>query len=278
MTKLSVLTLTRNRSSHLKNLLEGLARSSRLPNECVVVHMNEPADSLGDWPFECHHHRYDSGDVALPLALARNFAAQTATEELLLFLDVDCIPGRGLIEAYEQACIQMPQAIAMGAVQYLQKAVEIDWNEPATESFLHSQSAPNAKRDISSLNGLSLETNYGLFWSLSFALFRPVFNQIGGFSDCYPGYGAEDTDFAWKAREQNVPLVWVPEAMAYHQYHHSTTPPWHNFDSIIYNAKVFYQRWQEWPMSGWLKVFADEGYIKWSIAEDQLEVLRSPSR
>ena len=274
--KLSVLTITRDRANHLKNLLEGLARSSRVPDECVVVHMNEPAAPMGDWPFECRHYRYDGGEVALPLAHARNFAAQTAVGNLLLFLDVDCIPGAALVEAYERACVRSPAAIAMGAVQYLQQKVEVDWSSEATEFFLQSQSKPNPKRDISELTQPSLEANYGLFWSLSFALHRPVFEQIGGFSDGYPGYGAEDTDFAWKARARSVPLLWVPEAVAYHQYHHSTVPPWRHFHSIIHNAKVFYQRWHEWPMASWLKVFADEGYIKWSLEGSQLEVLRSP--
>lgn len=277
MNKLSVLTLTRDRTSHLQNLLEGLSRSSRLPSECVVVHMNEPAEPVGDWPFICRHHRYDSDDTLLPLGQARNFAADQAVGEWLLFLDVDCIPGTSLVAAYEAACEQMPKAIAMGAVRYLKKTLDIGWQDETIEPFLQSQSEPNPKRDISNLKGLSKESNYGLFWSLSFALHRAVFDQLGGFSDCYPGYGAEDTDFAWKARAQNVPLVWVPDAIAYHQYHHSTVPPWHNFDSIVHNAKVFYQCWQEWPMGSWLQVFADEGYIKWSLGGDWLEVLRSPS-
>ncbi|MEM8501539.1 MAG: glycosyltransferase [Cyanobacteria bacterium P01_D01_bin.1] len=277
MHRISVLTLTRDRDSHLHNLLEGLSRSSQLPDECVVVHMNEPAERPTNWPFACHHYRFDSKEDRLPLAKARNFAAKKAKGDLLLFLDVDCIPGTSLIEAYSKACQQVPGAIAMGAVQYLQKAVDIDWQDPATESFLRSQSEPNPKRDISDLESLSTEPNYGLFWSLSFALYRSVFDQLGGFSDCYPGYGAEDTDLAWKARAQDVPLVWVPEAIAYHQYHHSTVPPWHNFDSIVHNAKVFYCRWHEWPMGAWLKVFADEGYIRWSQAGDWLEVVRSPS-
>ncbi len=276
VSKLSVLTITRDRSHHLKNLLEGLARSSRLPDECVVVHMNEPAEPLGDWPFACHHFRYDSSETTLPLAQSRNFAARRATGDLLLFLDVDCIPGAALVKAYEEACVRSPVAITMGAVQYLQKTIHINWKDDETDSFLKSQSQPNPKRDISSLTQGILETNYGLFWSLSFALHRSVFAQLGGFSESYPGYGAEDTDFAWKARAQSVPLLWVPNAVAFHQYHHSTVPPWHNFDSIVHNAQVFYQRWQEWPMSSWLTVFADEGYIKWSLEGDQLEVLRTP--
>ncbi|MGB3788469.1 MAG: galactosyltransferase-related protein [Phormidesmis sp.] len=274
--KISVLTITRDRTSHLKNLLEGLARSSRLPDNCVVVHMNEPAKPLGDWPFECHHCRYDGGDVVLPLAHARNFAAQNATGDLLLFLDVDCIPGAALVEEYERACVRSPAAITMGAVRYLPNKVDLDWSD-TTEAFLRSQSKPNAKRDISNLTQPSLESNYGLFWSLSFALHRSVFDRIGGFSEGYPGYGAEDTDFAWKARAQSVPLLWVPQAIAYHQYHHSTVPPWRHFHSIVHNARVFYQRWNEWPMDSWLKVFADEGYIEWSLEGDRIEVLRSPS-
>ena len=276
MDKCCVLTLTRNRSSHLRNLLEGLSRSSHIPDECVIVHMNEPTESLGDWPFECRHYRYDSNH-SLPLAQARNFAAKQASGDLLLFLDVDCIPGALLVEAYGEACRQVPEAIAMGAVQYLQQSIDIDWKDPAVESLLHSQSKPNSKRDISSVENLSVEPNYGLFWSLSFALTRSVFEQLGGFSECYPGYGAEDTDLAWKARAQNMPLVWVPGAVAYHQYHHSTVPPWHNFDSIVRNAKVFYRRWNEWPMGSWLQVFADEGYIRWSPVGGWLEVVRSPS-
>lgn len=277
MQKLSVLTLTRDRTPHLQNLLEGLSCSSQLPSECVVVHMNEPAEPIGDWPFSCCHYRYDSDKTLLPLAQARNFAASKAIGEWLLFLDVDCIPGESLVAAYQVACKQMPEAITMSAVRYLRRAIDIDWQTATVESFLQSESEPNAKRDISSLSNLSLEPNYGLFWSLSFALHRSVFERLGGFSDCYPGYGAEDTDFAWKARAQNVPLVWVPDAVAYHQFHHSTVPPWHNFDSIVHNAKVFYRRWREWPMSAWLQVFADEGYIKWSPAGDWLEVVRSPS-
>jgi hypothetical protein len=277
MQKLSVLTLTRDRTPHLKNLLKGLSRSSQLPSECVVVHMNELAQPIDDWPFSCRHYRYDSNETLLPLAQARNFAASKAIGEWLLFLDVDCIPGESLVTAYQAACEQMPEAITMSAVRYLRQSIDIDWQTATVESFLQSESEPNSKRDISALKKLSVETNYGLFWSLSFALHRSVFSQLGGFSDCYSGYGAEDTDFAWKARAQNVPLVWVPDAVAYHQFHHSTVPPWHNFDSIVHNAKVFYRRWREWPMGAWLQVFADEGYIKWSPVGDWLEVVRSPS-
>ena len=273
MSKLSVLTLTRNRTEHLQNLLKGLSRASRLPDECIVVHMNEPAQVLGDWPFACHHSTYENAEIPLPLPGARNAAAKQSSGDLLLFLDVDCVPAKEMIAEYEKACKQLPNAIAMGNVHYLPQKIANSW----TEDSLRAQSDPHPKRDISHVKDLDKEENYGLFWSLSFALSRDLFNQLGGFSDCYPSYGAEDTDFAWKARAQGVDLRWVPEALAFHQFHTSVVPPWHNFKSIIYNAKVFYERWGEWPMGGWLTVFADEGYIDWTLEGDRLKVLRSPS-
>lgn len=279
MPTLSVLTLTRNRTGHLKNLLHGLSRSTRTPDECIVVHMNEPAKALGEWPFPCRHYTYNSPDnIALPLPQARNVAARYATSDILLFLDVDCIPAAEMVAAYEQACKQRPDTILMGGVNYLQQTLEINWQEDAVEDFLQANSAPHPKRDVSTIASLTPEPDYGRFWSLSFALTKSLFNQLGGFSECYPSYGAEDTDFAWKARAQGTELLWVPEALSFHQYHVSGVPPWHNFDSIVYNAKVFYQRWNEWPMSSWLSVFAKEGYINWDIKGKELRIIKRPQQ
>ncbi|MEO1635541.1 MAG: glycosyltransferase [Cyanobacteria bacterium J06631_9] len=275
MSKVSVLTITRNRTHFLKNLLNGLARSSRMPDECIVVHMNEAKQPLGKWPFSCHHHVYQS-NVALPLPKARNAAAGYATGDVLLFLDVDCIPSQRLVAAYEWAINIAPDAITMGKVNYLPKKATIDWSATDTEATMRSQSKPHPKRNFDEIAPLVVEPNYGLFWSLSFCMQRSVFEQIGGFSDCYLSYGAEDTDLAWKARSQGIPLLWVPSALAFHQFHTSSVPPWHNFESIVYNAKVFYQRWNEWPMASWLTAFVEKGYIKWTITGDTLKVLKHP--
>lgn len=272
MNKVSVLTLTRNRTPHLSNLLRGLTRSSYLPDECVVVHMNEPTEPMGKLPFPCKHYVYRNQVSTLPLAQARNFAMQNATGDVLLFLDVDCIPSQWMVEAYAEAVAQAPDAITMGSVRYLNKTLPDRWTEP----MLLSQSKPHPKRKISPVAPLIVEPDYGLFWSLSFCLRRSLFEQIGGFSECYPSYGAEDTDFAWKARSRGIPLLWVPEALSFHQYHQSKTPPWNNFHSIVYNAKVFRRRWGHWPMESWLGVFAQEGYIDWTIEGDRLEVIKTP--
>ncbi len=275
MSKVSVLTITRHRDNFLEHLLNGLAHSNRLPDECIVVHMNEPAQPTEPRPFPCHHHTLTS-DIALPLSQARNAAANHATGDSLIFLDVDCIPSSEMVATYESACQAEPTAIAMGKVNYLPQNAKIDWTANEPEAALRSQGKPHAMRNIDPVAPLIQESNYGLFWSLSFGITRSLFNLLGGFSDDYVGYGAEDTDFAWKARAIGIPLLWAPSAIAYHQFHTSSVPPWHNFDSIVHNAQVFYTRWNEWPMERWLATFAAKGYIEWTMTGSTLTVLKRP--
>ena len=58
----------------------------------------------------------------LPLAAARNAgaaAALAAGAELLVFLDVDCLPGRELLDHYANAARSGPPALLCGPVAYL---------------------------------------------------------------------------------------------------------------------------------------------------------------
>ncbi|SOR26740.1 Putative sugar transferase (fragment) [Methylorubrum extorquens] len=98
----SVLTLVRGRADRLRNLMRGLARQTLRPRELVIAWMQpEPAPDLPDpgCPV-CHLH---VPGEPMPLAAARNRAAAAASGNLLVFLDVDCIPGPTLVAAYADA-------------------------------------------------------------------------------------------------------------------------------------------------------------------------------
>ena len=87
----SVLTLVRGRQVHLDHLIAGLCAQARMPDELVVAFMQDVAPRVPpDSPFPIRLVQID-GD-ALPLAKARNHAADQAEGEILAFLDVDCIP------------------------------------------------------------------------------------------------------------------------------------------------------------------------------------------
>src|SRR5690606_12090639 len=68
--------------------------------------------------------RCDTEDGALPLARARNTGAAAALEagaDLLVFLDVDCIPGPDLVGRYRQTAADRTHADSLlcGPVSYL---------------------------------------------------------------------------------------------------------------------------------------------------------------
>ena len=181
----------------------------------------------------------------LPLARARNTGAARAIElgaQLLVFLDVDCIPGPRLLERYGAAAAAAPGDLLCGPVAYL----------PPGEG----PARPHPARPIPPEDSLVRGGDHRLFWSLSFALSRPTWERIGGFCEDYVGYGGEDTDFGQLARSRAVGLTWVGGAWADHQHHDSAPPAARHRDAILANAARFHARWGWWPMEGWLAELA----------------------
>lgn len=101
----------------------------------------------------------------------------------------------------------------------------------------------------------------GLFWSLAFAVRAATYDRIGGFDESFSGYGAEDTDLAFRADAAGVPILFLGGPRAYHQHHGSYDPPLQHFRDIVANAARFHARHGFWPMDGWLDGFARLGLI-----------------
>ena len=270
---LSVLTIVKNRRQQLCNLMMGLRQSTTPPEELVVVHMDEPAyDNLPAVPFPVRTQFLQANHAGIPLAEARNLAARSATSDLLLFLDVDCIPSAELVEEMA-ATLRERSALVMSEVAYLPRgAVAEDW----TLEKLDRVGVAHPARPRVAPQSFIVPESYTFFWSLSFGIRRSDFVTIGAFDEDYHGYGAEDTDLAFRAREAGLPFI-IIRAKAYHQYHPVYRPPVHRFQDIIENARVFYTKWDRWAMESWLQHFADHEYIRWTERDPQLTVLRTPS-
>jgi GT2 family glycosyltransferase len=262
----SVLILVKNRPDHLANVIAGLEQSTLQPGEIVVVHMNEEPYNISS-RVPLHSHKLISSS-SLPLAEARNKAASLAMYDQLLFLDVDCIPAADtcaqLLESLDNYGLVMAQPKYLSQKLSQPEAVQLeqlaDMAEPA-KSRSHLSHGPN--------------TDYTMFWTLGFAIKRQDFNTIGGFDETYTGYGAEDTDFAYMARDKGVSLFYS-SAVVYHQYHSSYMPPLNHLQDIVQNSQTFYAKWNEWPMTGWLHAFEKDGYI--SMHDGRIDILRLPSQ
>ncbi|MFT4053954.1 MAG: glycosyltransferase [Novosphingobium sp.] len=266
---ISVLTIVRNRAGHLGQLIEGLRRSDYCPDEFIVVDMNsEPPVSVSDLPFPSKVIRLST--EGLPLAAARNAAAAAATGDHLLFLDVDCIAMRGLVGAMTQA-LTRNDALVCAEVRYLgPDDARSDWEE----AELMTQARGHPARQFPG-SGMQRIDNPGLFWSLVFGIRRSRFEALGGFDQRFTGYGAEDTDFGFRARDANVSLLFMGGPGAFHQHHASFDPPLQHFRDIVRNAQVFHEKWGIWPMDGWLDAFAGAGLVDWN--EELLTIRRAPT-
>ncbi|WP_044042876.1 glycosyltransferase family 2 protein [Caballeronia insecticola] len=265
---MNVLTLVHGRHDHLANLIRGLERSVDLPQALVIVQMNEEQAQWQSSRFSIIHCMVRSANDALPLAAARNQAVLHAPSNDLIFLDVDCIPDRWLVTRYRAALAQHKDAVLQGETLYLPPGVAGALT--SNEDLIERGATHPVHREYSVGDLLP----HHLFWSLNFSCRRETFERIGGFDERYEGYGGEDTDFAFKAAKSNVPIRLVA-ATAFHQFHPSYDPPLNHLRAIVANAHLFRKRWGIWPMEGWLRQFADAGYINFD--RDTLDLIRMPS-
>jgi hypothetical protein len=265
----SVLTLVRDRVPHLAGLVRALLRSRAQPVELLVAWMG------GEDP-----HRALPPELSLatrvipvdgeemPLARARNELARAARGDCFVFLDADCVPGRDLVGAFATTLAEH-DAVAVGRTLYLPPGAE------GEEEDLRRAATARPERERLFSDGPRLDRRYELFWSLNFAVRRACFlERIGGFDEGYAGYGIEDTDFALRAREQDVPLAWVRAATAFHQHHPPTRLRPEGIPALVRNAKRFQRRWGTWPATGWLEELSGRGLIRWDERENVLEPAR----
>lgn len=264
----SVLTIVRNRSGHLAQLVEGLRRSDRQPDELIVVDMSDEPVAVGPTCFPAHIERFETG--GLPLAAARNRAASLAKHDMLVFLDVDCIPLRNCVGLLAETLTKQ-DGLLCADVRYLgPDDARGSWDE--AQLLEHGRAHPVRTFPA---QGVREEPNAGLFWSLAFALRRSTFAALGGFDEGFAGYGAEDTDFGFRAVAAGLKLLFVGQAIACHQYHDSYEPPVQHVADIVRNARVFRARWNRWPMEGWLADFERLGLVRWR--ENSLDLVRLPT-
>ena len=260
--KIAVLTLVKSRKGALINLIKGLSLNNYTAMELLIVHMNEDICDLPVTSFPIHSICLHTAED-LPLAKARNLAISHTTAEHCIFVDVDCIPAANFMTSYECA-FNKKDILWSGLLRHL----KIGFPSSLATNELDQWSDDDPIR-----NDLKI-LPYELFWSLNFGCSKSLFEKIGGFDESYEGYGAEDTDCSFVARKKGVELG-IVHATAYHQPHSSYNPPLNHLEDIVRNAIVFHEKWDRWPMEGWLAKFVEMGYVKWN--DQDLVIVNYPT-
>lgn len=309
-TPVSVITTCYGRNRHLYNLLASLTHGSIQPDEVIIV--NDDADperlanfdlnivqipTTADVPTDSDANADADADISaktgFDIGHNRNLGAARAIHDLLIFLDVDCIVAPTFIEQLSTKLQKQPDALIMGQPRYLTRPLleeesrklqsgtlpvadlnQLSVYNPYRANFDESESTLTSTDQTI----MKQTQDYGAFWSLCFAITRQQFERIGGFDTQYTGYGAEDTDFSFMARQLNIDF-YLSADVVYHQQHSVYRPPLNHLDSIVINANRFYDKWQRWPMDGWLSSFTDMGLINWQAEQSTpITLIRKPSR
>lgn len=267
----AVVTIVRGRHDHLRGQQQGLAAGEVVPDLWVVAAMGDPGVSaVVDAGARAAHRTVvldvpEAGDE-LPLAAARNAgaaAARAAGADVLVFLDVDCIPAPDLVGTYRDACARraledpgVPDVVS-GPVHYLPPRA----GGAAYGAGELARSRPHPARPVVTAGDREEASDILLFWSLSFAMTSSSWDAVGGFDEGYRGYGGEDTDFALLVDRAGGRLWWLRGAAAYHQHHPVESPPVRHLEAIVRNSNRFHERWGFFPMGGWLSAFEADGLV-----------------
>ena len=111
----AVVTVVHGRHEHLARQRASLAASTGSTYERVVVALDDPGVPASSIDVPAH-------PLGLPVAAARNAGAAHALARgatTLVFLDVDCLAGPGLVEAYAEVVADAPGTVWSGPVTYL---------------------------------------------------------------------------------------------------------------------------------------------------------------
>jgi GT2 family glycosyltransferase len=271
----AVITVAHGRHRHLELQTTAWRRSTVTPDVRCVVALDDAGVATAAGP-DCDTVEFNARDArGLPIAAARNAGADRALQhgaELLVFLDVDCLPGDSMLARYQAAYASVGAGVLLGGpVTYLPPPASSGYRLDA----LPALTRPHPARPDPAPGTLVAATDYDLFWSLSFAIAADTWRRLGGFCVDYVGYGGEDTDFAAVAQSAGIGFSWVGGAHAYHQHHPVSDPPVEHLEAIVRNASIFRRRWGRWPMTGWLDEFERLGLI--TRAGDEIRLIGTVS-
>lgn len=256
--RVGTVTVAHGRHEHLRRQQRSLAEGSRVPDEVVVVAMEDPALALLDRPTVVE---LPADPARLPLAAARNAGARAAFDlgcDVLVFLDVDCLVDAHLVGAYAEVVRDEPRTVWSGPVTYLDPPPAAGYDLSA----LAHLDSPHPARPAPAVGERETGADPDLFWSLSFACSADAWQRIGGFCEDYIGYGGEDTDYARLIVDAGLDLGWVGAARAFHQWHPVSRPPVEHVHDIVRNAEIYRGRWGATPMLGWLEAFEERALVR----------------
>lgn len=231
-------------TENLACILDALSMQSVKPAEIIVSEDGEDETMKAlvnsckqTWSNIIHLTQEDQG---FRKNRALNRAIQQASNDILIFIDGDCMPHREFIKSHVEYC--QPGHVAIGrraeigpVFSYLVKQsplfrrlIQYNWFYIPLILAMSIDKGKNIESGIFShfLHEKNINKNIGLL-GCNFSAHKQDLEKINGFNEdyVYPGIG-EDSDIEWRLHQQGIKNKNIKFlAIEYHLYHKSKYTP-----------------------------------------------------
>lgn len=127
-------------------------------------------------------------------AANRNYGASLAAGDWILFVDDDCVPAAGWLQAYALAIASFPAS-----------------------AVFEGRTLPDG-RQVRADQECPINLEGGRLWSCNLAIKRSLFFELGGFDENFPLAGMEDMDLQRRLTQAGTTVTFVPDAEAWHPW------------------------------------------------------------
>ncbi|GGW90037.1 glycosyltransferase family 2 protein [Alteromonas halophila] len=261
----SVVTIVKNRTSQLRNLVKQLENSSLTPDELVVVWMAPPSDySLMTSDKFTITHKFAVSE-SLPIARARNKGIEAASADIVAYVAVDALISKdALLKGVNS---WKPRTVVTSQPR---KVSDEDYRKGY--AFISSQTRLHNVR--------SKETHHGMLSHDSgcatlFFIHQKDFTATGGFDQRYTGFGLNDEDFFSQCRELGLGFTRLNDDVFVRANPQARCPLHHLLD-FCNNAEQFRRKWGRYPRHQTLTEFAMAGYINRDFEQSGLHIQQLP--
>lgn len=225
---ISVVVPARDRAPILREVLARLAAQSypRDRHEVIVVDDGSRDDLASVLPLDPRFRLTSSGDASARFRAgqARAHGASLARFDHLAFLDADVVVGRDYLWSLDWIHRRWDRATILGYLSgynlhdlgAIHTLDEVRGRERIEDVpvILDRQREPAARACLDNIEWLS--EPWKLCYTGNLSLPRALFDEVGGFSDAFRGWGLEDVDLGYRLHRGGARFVFSRFAIGYH--------------------------------------------------------------
>jgi GT2 family glycosyltransferase len=199
--RLSVIVPVHNGGEDLRQCLQALLKSTRLPDELIVVD-DASTDASANIASEFNALIIAQDKVPVGPAKSRNRGAGIAQGDILIFIDSDVVVHENTLAAFEDYFIRHPGIVALfGSYDdHPPHRNSVSLYKNLQHHFVHQ----HGKQEAST------------FWAGAGAVRRDVFVKVGGFNESYVRPSIEDIEFGFRLRNSGNRVWLCPDIQVTH--------------------------------------------------------------